>query len=160
VVRVVVTVGTTDDPFPRLIEQLLPLVSADGELAAATGRPVQVLWQTGHTPVDHLPIAATPFLSAAELQAAMATADIVVSHAGTGTAVAALAAGRLPVLASRRHGNGETVDRHQVELGEELARRGLAVHRAPDRVVLDDLLVALGCTVRRLAAPPPIERVP
>ena len=39
---------------------LLPLVRPDGELSAATGRPVQVLWQTGHTPVDHLPLVATP----------------------------------------------------------------------------------------------------
>jgi UDP-N-acetylglucosamine transferase subunit ALG13 len=119
-----------------------------------------VLWQTGHTPVGHLPIAPTPFLSAADLQAALAVADLVVSHAGTGTAVAALTAGRLPVLASRRSGNGETVDRHQVELGEELARRRLAVHRAPDGIVLDDLLVALGHRVHRLAVPPPIELVP
>ncbi|MBO0849917.1 MAG: glycosyltransferase family 28, partial [Pseudonocardia sp.] len=68
VARVVVTVGTAGEfPFRRLIEPLAALLREDGPLARAVGRPVEVLWQTGCTPVDDLGIAAKPFLPAAEL---------------------------------------------------------------------------------------------
>jgi len=160
-VRVVVTVGTDpDNPFTRLVERLVPLLGPDGELANATGRAIEVLWQIGCTPTGHRSITAVPLLPAAELRAAIAAADIVVSHAGTGSALAALDAGRLPVLASRSPGYGETIDGHQVELGAELDRRGLALHRSADRIVLDDLLTALRSGVRQLATPPPFELAP
>ncbi|MCW2534224.1 MAG: UDP-N-acetylglucosamine--N-acetylmuramyl-(Pentapeptide) pyrophosphoryl-undecaprenol [Blastococcus sp.] len=157
-IRVVVTVGVAPEfGFSRLIERLVPLLAADGELSTATGCPVEVLWQTGSTPTGHLPIAAHPFLPAARLRAAVAEADIVVSHAGTGSSLVALFAGRLPVLASRSPQLGETVDGHQSELGRELDDRGLALHRAADRIVLDDLIRALGSRVRRHTDPPPFE---
>jgi UDP-N-acetylglucosamine transferase subunit ALG13 len=157
-IRVVVTTGIAPEfPFSRLIDHLVPLLAPDGGLSAATGRPVEVLWQTGSSPTGHLPIAAHPFLPADRLRAAVAEADIVVSHAGTGSALVTLFAGRFPVLASRSPRHGETIDGHQIELGSELSRRGLAVHRDPDRIVVDDLLRALDSTVRRRAVPPPFE---
>ncbi|MGH3901380.1 MAG: glycosyltransferase, partial [Pseudonocardiaceae bacterium] len=52
VARVVVTVGAaTQYPFRRLFEHLAPLLAPQGALAQATGLPVEVLWQTGDTPV-------------------------------------------------------------------------------------------------------------
>ena len=75
-VRVVVTVGAaTQYPFRRLIDHLVPLLAPEGALAQTTGLPVEVLWQTADTPVDDLPIHATPALPAAELGAALAKAD-------------------------------------------------------------------------------------
>ncbi|MEV0056419.1 hypothetical protein AB0H34_38780 [Saccharopolyspora shandongensis] len=38
-------------PFPRMIAALLPLLAPDWVLHRATGRPVDVLWQTGANPV-------------------------------------------------------------------------------------------------------------
>jgi len=43
-------------PFTRLIRALAPLLAPGGDLERATGRPVDVLWQTGCTPVDGLPV--------------------------------------------------------------------------------------------------------
>ncbi|HKR49839.1 MAG TPA: glycosyltransferase [Pseudonocardiaceae bacterium] len=158
VVRVVVTVGAaTQYPFRRLFEHLVPLLAPDGGLARATGLPVQVLWQTGDTPVGDLPIQATPVLPAAELAAALGTVDIVISHAGTGSALAALDAGRYPILATRDSARGEQVDDHQRELATELARRGLAVHRDADSITIDDMLTTLATSIRRTASPPPFE---
>ena len=51
------------DPRPRSAAR------AGRRSRAATGRPVDVLWQTGCTPVDDLPLVATPFLPAADLAA-------------------------------------------------------------------------------------------
>ncbi|MGH3887003.1 MAG: glycosyltransferase [Pseudonocardiaceae bacterium] len=158
VVRVVVTVGAaTQYPFRRLFEHLAPLLAAEGALAQATGLPVEVLWQTGDTPVDDLPIRATPVLPAAELGAALSKADIVISHAGTGSALATLNAGRYPILATRDSARGEQVDDHQHELATELARRGLAMHRDAQSISTDDMIETLGISVRRTASPPPFE---
>jgi UDP-N-acetylglucosamine--N-acetylmuramyl-(pentapeptide) pyrophosphoryl-undecaprenol N-acetylglucosamine transferase len=158
VVRVVVTVGAaTQYPFRRLFEHLAPLLTPEGALAQATGRLVEVLWQTGDTPVDDLPIRATPVLPAAELGVALSKADIVISHAGTGSALATLNAGRYPILATRDSAQGEQVDDHQHELAAELARRGLASHRDAQGITVDDMVATLGISVRRTASPPPFE---
>lgn len=158
--RVVVTVGVAPEyGFSRLLDHLVPLLAADGDLAAATGRRVEVLWQTGTTPTGHLPITAVPFLPMGRLRDAVAGADIVVSHAGTGSALVALFAGRWPVLASRSAAHGEQVDDHQAELAAQLHEQGLALHREADRIDVDDLLQALGCRVVRRVDPPPFELV-
>ncbi|NEK59056.1 glycosyltransferase family 28 [Geodermatophilus sabuli] len=155
VVRVVVTVGTAAEfPFGRLIDRLAPLLAPDGPLAGATGRPVEVLWQTGCTPTGHLPIDAVPFVDSGDLAAAMRVADLVVAHAGVGSALTALAAGRRPVLAARSAALGEAGDDHQPQLADELQRRGLAVHRDPAQLTVEDLLDAVGCGVLRTDSPP------
>jgi UDP-N-acetylglucosamine transferase subunit ALG13 len=158
VVQVVVTVGSaTQYPFRRLFEHLVPLLAPEGALAQTTGLAVEVLWQTADTPVDDLPIRATPVLPAAELGAALAKADIVISHAGTGSALATLNAGRYPILATRDSARGEQVDDHQHELATELARRGLAMHRDAQSITVDDMIETLGLSVRRTASPPPFR---
>jgi UDP-N-acetylglucosamine--N-acetylmuramyl-(pentapeptide) pyrophosphoryl-undecaprenol N-acetylglucosamine transferase len=161
VVRVVVTVGTAAEfPFGRLIDRLVPLLAADGELAAATGRPVEVLWQTGCTPTVHLPIEAVPFMGGDVLTKAISEADLVVSHAGVGSALTALSAGLRPLLASRSAALGEAGDDHQGQLAAELQRRELAVHREPTEITVDDLLASLSTGVRRSATPPRFELLP
>jgi UDP-N-acetylglucosamine--N-acetylmuramyl-(pentapeptide) pyrophosphoryl-undecaprenol N-acetylglucosamine transferase len=155
-VRVVVTVGTAAEfPFTRLIRALAPLLAPGGDLERATGRPVDVLWQTGCTPVDGLPVDATPFLPAADLAAALREADIVVSHAGTGSALANLAAGRFALVSSRVATYGEAGDDHQRELADELEARGLSTYRAPEDITVDDLLATRKHGVRRLPHVPP-----
>ncbi|WP_028923450.1 glycosyltransferase [Pseudonocardia acaciae] len=156
-VRVVVTVGTAGEfPFRRLIEPLAELLREDGPLARAVGRPVEVLWQTGCTPVDDLGIAAKPFLPAAELAEALAEADFVVAHAGTGSAMAVLDGGRFPLMALRKERYGEAGDDHQQDLAAELVRRGLArTIPDPSALSVDDLMGTLGVAVVKTDTPPP-----
>lgn len=150
--RVVVTVGTAAEfPFTRLVQRLVPILAAGGELERRTGRSVSVLWQTGCTPTDGLPITVRPYLGAHDMTAALATADIVVSHAGSGSALSTLDAGRHPVLAARRHRSGEAGDDHQSELATELAQRGLATYRDASEITVHDLLHALHRRVHRSA---------
>jgi UDP-N-acetylglucosamine transferase subunit ALG13 len=158
---VVVTLGTAAEyPFRRLVATLVPLLAPGGALERATGLPVRTLWQTGGTPVDGLPVEATPFLAADRLAAALRAGDIVVAHAGAGSALGALEAGRRPLLAPRRAGRGEAGDDHQRELGRELERRGLAVARDADGIGVDDLLATMTAGVRPAAAPPPLALLP
>ena len=67
---------------------------------------VEVTWQTGSTPTDGLPIKARPGIPSEELAAEFAAADVVITHAGVGLSLLALAAGRCPVLVPRHAREG------------------------------------------------------
>jgi UDP-N-acetylglucosamine transferase subunit ALG13 len=136
--RAVVTLGTMEDySFPRLIDRVHRVLPAD----------VEILWQVGCTDVARLPIAAHCQLPARELQQAIEEADVVIAHAGCGSSIAALEAGKKPVLVPRRQCYGENVDDHQVLVAEELGRRGLAIVRAVEDLDMDDLRLAARSTV-------------
>ncbi|HYG86284.1 MAG TPA: glycosyltransferase [Azospirillum sp.] len=144
--RVVVTVGT-DRGFRRLIETAAAVLPDD----------VEVLWQTGHTPVDGLGIAARPFVPAGELEQAVREADAVIAHAGCGSALMALAAGKHPILVPRDPQHGEVVDRHQIEIARWLAQRGLAVERTPENLTFADVQATVSHAIERLSNPPPFQ---
>lgn len=114
--RLVVTVGTLDYSFVRLFRRLAQVVPDDWQLTV----------QSGCTDLTGMRISGLPFMSSVSLAEAMADADVVIAHAGVGSALDALKAGRAPVLVPRRRAFGEHVDDHQVELAEALAARGLA----------------------------------
>jgi UDP-N-acetylglucosamine--N-acetylmuramyl-(pentapeptide) pyrophosphoryl-undecaprenol N-acetylglucosamine transferase len=136
--RVVVTLGTTRQvEFSRLIRRLVEVVPAGAE----------VLWQTGHTAAAHLGIDARAVIPESELSEAMAAADVVVAHAGVGTALAALEVGKCPLLVPRRPEHGELVDDHQGQIAADLARRGLAVVAEADSLTFGDLVRAASRTV-------------
>lgn len=117
---IVVTLGTIEGyGFRRLLERLLQIIPAG----------VEVLWQTGVTDIAGLDLAGLPSLPQHELHEAMARADVVIAHAGIGSALGALNAGRRPLLVPRRSLHGEHVDDHQQQIARELHGRALAVYR-------------------------------
>ena len=127
--NVVVTVGTTDRDFRRLILRLIDILPPD----------VNVLWQTGHTNVDGLDIDARTLVPESELIAAMAAADVTISHAGAGSLATALQLGRVPVFVPRRAEHDEQIDDHQIELATWANGQGLAIAAEADQVTMDDL---------------------
>jgi UDP-N-acetylglucosamine transferase subunit ALG13 len=144
VARIVVTLGTIGGyGFRRLLDRLMELVPAD----------VCMLWQVGSTDVTGLPIDAVASLPSEELSEAMKRADVVVAHAGIGSALAALDAGRCPVLVPREHIHGEHVDDHQRLIAAALDSRGLAIHRSVESLTLDDLEHAASRAVRASKSP-------
>jgi UDP-N-acetylglucosamine--N-acetylmuramyl-(pentapeptide) pyrophosphoryl-undecaprenol N-acetylglucosamine transferase len=148
--RIVVTVGTTETyGFRRLVEKMSEIIP----------RGVEVLWQTGATITSGLPISARPSVPAAELAVALRRADVVVAHAGTGSALAALECGKCPVLIPRRRQFAEHVDDHQVDTAAELELRKLAIVRSVEGITFEDLKAAARRTVLPLAAPPAIRLV-
>lgn len=115
---VVVSLGTSPRyGFRRLVEQLLTVIP----------RNARVLWQTGATDLTGLPVEGNERMSSEALESAMAQADVVVTHAGVGSALTALRVGKVPLLIPRRKVYGEHVDDHQVQLSRVLADRGLAI---------------------------------
>jgi UDP-N-acetylglucosamine transferase subunit ALG13 len=117
----------------------------------------EVLWQTGSTRFARLPPGARAELPADELEAAMRAADVVVTHAGVGSALSALEAGRRPLLVPRRADRGEHVDDHQEQVAAELEGRGLAIVREADDLTADDLLAAADGAARPVASPAPFR---
>jgi UDP-N-acetylglucosamine--N-acetylmuramyl-(pentapeptide) pyrophosphoryl-undecaprenol N-acetylglucosamine transferase len=142
--RVVVMVGTLGFGFRRLVKRLQHVLPAGAE----------VLWQTGSTDTRELALTPRPALAAAELQRALERADLVVAHAGIGSAIDALRAGRRPVLIPRRATYDEHVDDHQTLVAAELAARGLAVTAEAHALAIDELEQAASASVRRVAHPP------
>lgn len=148
VTRVVVTLGTIRPyGFRRLLERLIAILPGS----------VEVLWQTGATPVEGLDIAAREQVPGPELADAIRSADVVVAHAGTGTAITAFELGRCPILVPRRHAHGEHVDDHQVHTARALHERSLAMYAEVDDVTPELLAAAARRTVSRLSAVPPLE---
>lgn len=139
--RIVVSLGTYRGyDFSRLIERLLEVLPADAE----------VLWQTGDTDVTRFGIAGHHAIPEEELSAAMRDADVVVAHAGVGTALAAFEVGQCPLLVPRRFARGEHVDDHQIQLCEDLVRRGLAVSADATELSFDHLVEASSRGVGRV----------
>jgi UDP-N-acetylglucosamine transferase subunit ALG13 len=156
--RVVVTLGTMPDfQFRRLLVALAPLLRPGGDLEKHQGSPVETLWNTGSTAVAGLDIEARPILAYAELAQAIADADVVVTHAGTGSTLMALNAGKFPLLIPRDAGRGEIGDGHQLLFAGELDGRGVARNRDADALTADDLTYAASRRVTRAGVPPRFE---
>jgi len=142
--RAVVSVGTQDGyRFDRLYGALAPLLG-----------DIEVLWQTGPQDVSRWGIEGRPSVPHNELKTAIAEADVVIGHCGTGVAVTALEQGKTPVLVPRLAAHREHVDDHQLQIGAEFERRGLALMRHPEQLTHDVLTEAAGRTARQITAPP------
>ncbi len=147
VASAVVTVGTTESyGFERMLTPLVALLAG-----------ADVLWQTGVSDVRGLGIAGRESVPHPEVLAAVAAADVVVGHAGTGAALTALEAGRCPVLVPRLARHGEHVDDHQVQVADELHDRGLAIRCDAEDLTTEVLAEAAERSVARVAAPPPLH---
>jgi UDP-N-acetylglucosamine--N-acetylmuramyl-(pentapeptide) pyrophosphoryl-undecaprenol N-acetylglucosamine transferase len=146
--KVVVTLGTYRGyPFTRLVRRLLAVIPTDAD----------VLWQTGDTDVRDLGVDGHEAIPERDLSEAMREADVVVAHAGVGTALAAFEVGKCPLLVPRRFSLGEHVDDHQAQIAGELDERGLAISVDADALSCEDLLAASGRSVVGAAQPPAFE---
>jgi UDP-N-acetylglucosamine--N-acetylmuramyl-(pentapeptide) pyrophosphoryl-undecaprenol N-acetylglucosamine transferase len=115
-----VAVGTRREPFDRLLAAVDDAVEA-GLL------PGPVIAQAGHStyvPRHYQPVA---WLEPAQVEAAASRARYVVCHSGSGIIGAALRNGRRPLVLPRRHGAGEHIDDHQIQIARKLEELGLAI---------------------------------
>ncbi len=142
--RAVVSVGTMEDYsfrdfFVRLADYL-----SDAD---------SVLWQTGSTDVSDLNIDGKEVVPAHELEQAMQEADVVIAHAGTGTALTSLRMGKRPILVPRDSSSGQHIDDHQFQTAALLDKMGLALSRKVEDLSKADLLEAAGYEVLRSDTP-------
>lgn len=143
--RAVVTLGTLHFPFDRLLSRLREVLPLE----------VDVLWQVPYTSAVELPGRVVRTLPHDELEAVMRDADVVVCHSGIGSALAALSAGKCPVLVPREVSFGEHVDDHQRQVATVLEARGLVVTCAVAELSAGHLERAAGRVTTSSGAPPP-----
>ena len=135
-----VTLGTIRPyRFDRLIDTVLAYCRLHPE--------VDVLWQVGCTDRRDLPGRVVEQLTDAEFGEALGEHDLIVAHAGVGSALGALSVGRCPVLLPRSGRFDEAVDDHQVQIAEMLQSRGRAICVDPADLELDHLMRAAALRV-------------
>ena len=114
-----VTVGNAHEPFSRLL-------NAVETLASERQLPEPILYQVGRNPGFCSKWGdARSFVPLEEFEALIAKSHLIISHAGAGTVMHALACDRRLVVMPRRAIYGEHVDEHQVEFTQALAAVGL-----------------------------------
>lgn len=113
-----VSVGNATQPFSRLLDEVV-------RLAAVLPQPVVV--QHGTTPLQADSCWAVPFIDMNEFERLMGSAELLILHAGAGSVIHAVRAGKVPVVMPRQACHGEIVDDHQLELAHELAKHGKVV---------------------------------
>lgn len=113
---ILVTVGTNEAPFDRL-------------LRAVDGRPLgsgeELVVQHGPSIVRPRGAECHEILPYDELASAIRRARVVITHAGVGSIMTALANGKRPVAVPRSRVLGEAVDDHQLALARRLHAEGL-----------------------------------
>lgn len=133
--RVFVTLGTIAPyRFDALVDNLVRVLPAGAD----------VTWQLGCTTRWDLPGTVHEVVSVADFDRLATDADLVVSHAGVGSALRMLDLGVRPLLVPRRSARGEHVDDHQLQAARELERAGLLPVREAGAITAQD--------VRRLLA--------
>jgi UDP-N-acetylglucosamine transferase subunit ALG13 len=109
-----VTVGTNEARFDRLVE-------AAGRLPAGE----EVVIQCGASALRPATATCHDFMLFDDLVAEMRRARVVVTHAGIGSIMSALSAGKRPLVVPRLARYGEAVDDHQLPVARRLESSGL-----------------------------------
>jgi UDP-N-acetylglucosamine transferase subunit ALG13 len=109
-----VTVGTNEARFDRLLEAVAELDVEE-----------TIVVQHGSSPVRPGNAQVHDFLPFDRMVELMQEARVVITHAGVGSIMVALAQGRRPIVVPRRKAFGEAVDDHQIDFGRRFAQAGL-----------------------------------
>jgi UDP-N-acetylglucosamine transferase subunit ALG13 len=110
------TVGTNETPFERLVSAVADIPGEE-----------ELIIQTGHCTTRPARARCVDFLSFEEMLDHVRRSRVVVCHAGVGSIMMSLMAGRRPIVLARRVALGEAVDDHQVALARRLGDAGLVV---------------------------------
>ena len=125
-----VTVGTNEARFDRLLSAL-----------AGTRLDERIVIQHGHSsPIGPPHAELVDFLSFDAMTEKIREARVVVTHAGVGSVMVALANGKRPVVVPRRKSFGEAVDDHQLQLGRRFAAAQLVTFVEAPEALADALL--------------------
>ena len=132
---IVVTVGTNEARFDRLLEAVATLRVQD-----------EILVQYGSSSVRPANARCLEFLPFDDLLREMRAARVVVMHAGIGSIMSALACGKRPVVVPRLVRYREAVDDHQLPVARRLEAAGL-VTVVEDLSHLEEAVITAGAAV-------------
>lgn len=113
-----VSVGNATQGFPRLLADVV-------ECASALPKPIII--QYGHTLFDYAGSENHAFLRMEEFVRNVSESEVVIVHAGAGSVIHAIRAGKVPIVMPRRYHLGEHIDDHQFEFASALAATSKAI---------------------------------
>ena len=137
--KVFVTLGTIRPyRFDALVDALLAVLPSSSE----------VVWQLGQTSRSDLPGDIYTSLPGPDFDQYVDWADVVVTHAGVGSAMRILELGKSPLMVPRRAARREHVDDHQLQIAEFLNSKDLAICREAGDISVEDLIAAGSMRIR------------
>ena len=137
---ILVTVGTHPQPFTRLIDAVAKAVDDEN---------LKVIAQVGTASAGEYPFETFDYAPQEKLTQLMKASEMVITHGGPGSAIAALRLGKPTIVVPRRHQFGEHVDDHQVDFARFLNRKfGVAT-------VLD--VSTIGQEISNVSQRPPVK---
>lgn len=114
-----VSVGNATQPFTRLVRAVA---------AIQDSLPQPVFVQFGVVPQsDRASLEGCDFLEMDEFERRIVRAELLILHAGAGSVIHAIRAGKVPVVMARSAGLGEHVDDHQQHFAAALQSAGKVV---------------------------------
>lgn len=111
-----VTVGTHEQPFNRLVEEIDRLKKE----AIITD---DVFIQTGFSTYIPQYCDWKSIISYSEMEDYMTRADIIITHGGPASFMGAIAKGKKPIVVPRQEKFGEHVNDHQLDFAEQVSER-------------------------------------
>lgn len=118
---ILVTVGTQDKSFKRLIEAI------DHQLEAGLIQE-EVVVQSGYTQYSSPRMTIIPYFSQDELDEYRQNASLVITHGGVGSILDALRYGKKVIGVARLKQFKEHINDHQVEILEKFAKEGYLLY--------------------------------
>ena len=111
-----VTVGTHEQPFNRLIQEVDHLVET-GVIKE------EVFIQTGYSIYEPKFCQWSRLISFDQMSKFMQKADIIITHGGPATFMSSITNGKKPIVVPRQEKFGEHVNDHQVDFARNVAKR-------------------------------------
>lgn len=111
-----VTVGTHEQPFNRLIQEVDHLVETGVIME-------EVFIQTGYSTYEPKFCQWSRLISFDQMSEFMQTSDIIITHGGPATFMSAIANGKKPIVVPRQEKYDEHVNDHQVDFAHQVKER-------------------------------------
>ena len=115
-----VSVGNATQSFVRLIDAVL-------EICSQLPQPVTIQYGNSRVVNKNEDCNWKDFLSMNEFEEYIKNSELLIMHAGAGSLINAIKAGKVPVIVPRRKHLNEHIDDHQLEFAEALANEDKAV---------------------------------
>lgn len=128
---ILVTLGTQKEQFTRLLEYIENSNIDD-----------EIIVQAGHTKFSSKKMKIFDFISYEKMNEYIDTADVIITHAGTGSVLGPLKKGKKVIVCARESKYQEHVDNHQMELADAFADSGYVLKLSEDNNI-DDLYTEL-----------------
>ncbi len=119
-ILILVTLGTNDKSFVRLIQEIERLVM-DGKIQE------EVVVQAGYTKYKSEHLKVFDLIPMDQFQELLETCRLLITHGGVGTITQALRSGKKVIAVPRLQQYGEHVNDHQLQIIENFAESGFII---------------------------------